>query len=73
MAAIARRMGCRDWLLAAIALGCCPVFFISSVTTKDFTLACAFVLLPAIRDSQRDVNGVDLAKYGAIASLEPSA
>jgi MFS family permease len=45
MAAIARRMGCRDWLLAAVALGGCPVFFISSVTTKDFTLACAFVLL----------------------------
>ncbi|MFZ1220244.1 MAG: hypothetical protein WAO00_13195 [Chthoniobacterales bacterium] len=45
LAAIARRMGCRDSLLAAVALGFCPVFFISSVTTKDFTLACALVLL----------------------------
>jgi hypothetical protein len=47
-ALLARRVGCRDWLLAAAAFGFCAVFYISSVTSKDFTMACAFVLLSAL-------------------------
>ena len=47
-ALLCRQRGCRDWLLAAAALGFCTVMFVSSVTAKDFTLACAFVLLSAL-------------------------
>ena len=47
-ALLARRFGCRDWLLAAATLGFCSVFYISSVTSKDFTVSCAFVLLSAL-------------------------
>ena len=46
-ALLARRSKCRDWLLAAAAFGFCPVLYVSSVTAKDFTLACALVLLSA--------------------------
>jgi hypothetical protein len=44
-ALLARRYGCRDWLLAAAALGFSSVMYVSSVTSKDFTVACALVLL----------------------------
>ncbi len=48
LALLARRFGSRDWLLAAAALAFCPIFYISSITSKDFTLATAFVLLSAL-------------------------
>lgn len=47
-ALLARRYQCRDWLLAAAALAFCPVMYVSSVTSKDFTVACALVLLSAL-------------------------
>ncbi len=42
--ACARRLGCRDALLAGLALAMTPVFFINSVTAKDYVWALAFVL-----------------------------
>lgn len=44
-ALLARRYQCRDWLLAAAAFAFTPVMYVSSVTSKDFTFACALVLL----------------------------
>jgi hypothetical protein len=44
-AAIARRLGGRDSLLAGLALAATPIFFISSVGSKDYVWAIAFVLL----------------------------
>jgi len=44
-AAIARNLGCRDWFLAGLALAATPVFFVSSVCSKDYIWALAFVLL----------------------------
>jgi MFS family permease len=72
MAMIARRMGCRDWFLAAGALGFCPVFFISSVTTKDFTLACAFVLLSTLFVGKRQPIRAGIALGLAMACRLPS-
>ncbi len=45
MWSIARRLGCRDSLLIAVAMASVPIFFISSVTSKDYIWALAFVLL----------------------------
>jgi hypothetical protein len=42
--AIGRECKCRDSLLLALALGCTPVFFINSVTAKDYVWAVSFVL-----------------------------
>lgn len=42
--ACARRLGCRDALLAGLALAMTPVFFINSVSAKDYVWALAFVL-----------------------------
>jgi hypothetical protein len=47
-ALLARKYGCRDWLLAAATLGFSLVMFVSSVTSKDFTLSCGLVLLTAL-------------------------
>jgi hypothetical protein len=47
-ALLLRKYGCRDWLLAAAALGFSSVMYVSSVTAKDFTVACALVLLSAL-------------------------
>lgn len=47
-ALLARRYQCRDWLLAAAAFGFSPVMYVSSVTSKDFTVACALVLVSAL-------------------------
>ena len=47
-ALLARHYQCRDWLLAAAAFAFSPVLYINSVTTKDFTLACALVLLSTL-------------------------
>jgi hypothetical protein len=44
-AAIARNLGCRDWFLAGLALAGTPVFFLSSVCSKDYIWALAFILL----------------------------
>ena len=41
--ACARRLGCRDALLAGLALATTPVFFINSVTAKDYVWALAFI------------------------------
>jgi hypothetical protein len=43
-ALIARAMGCKDWLLANLALAFTPVFYIDSVSSKDFTWSLAFML-----------------------------
>lgn len=47
-AMLARRYGCRDWLLAAAAFGFCTVMYVNSVTSKDFTLTCALLLLSTL-------------------------
>ena len=47
-ALLARRYQCRDWWLAAAAFAFSPVLYVSSVTSKDFTLACALVLLSTL-------------------------
>jgi hypothetical protein len=44
-AVIARRLGCRDWFLAGLALAATPIFFVSSVCSKDYVWALAFALL----------------------------
>lgn len=44
-AAIARVAGVRDAILAGIAVATTPVFYVSSVTSKDYVWAIAFVLL----------------------------
>ena len=44
-AAIARKLGCRDWFLAGLAIAATPIFFVSSVSSKDYVWALAFVLL----------------------------
>jgi hypothetical protein len=43
--AIARKLGCRDWFIAGLALAATPIFFVSSVCSKDYVWALAFVLL----------------------------
>ena len=47
-ALLLREYRCRDWWLAAAALGFSSVMYVSSVTTKDFTIACALLLLSAL-------------------------
>lgn len=47
-ALLARGYHCRDWLLAAAAFAFSPVMYVSSVTAKDFTVACALVLLSTL-------------------------
>jgi hypothetical protein len=47
-ALLARKYGCRDWLLAAATLGFSPVMYVNSVTSKDFTLSCALLLLSTL-------------------------
>lgn len=42
--ACARRLGCRDATLAGLALAMTPIFFVNSVTSKDYIWAIAFVL-----------------------------
>lgn len=44
-AVIARKLGCRDWFLAGLALAATPIFFVSSVCSKDYVWALAFALL----------------------------
>ena len=44
-AAIVRKLGCRDWFLAGLALAATPIFFVSSVCSKDYMWGLAFVLL----------------------------
>jgi hypothetical protein len=44
-AAIARKLGGRDAQLAALAFAATPILFISSVSSKDYVWAIAFVLL----------------------------
>ncbi|MEO5720840.1 MAG: glycosyltransferase family 39 protein, partial [Chthoniobacterales bacterium] len=41
---VARRLECRDAFLLALALAATPVFFLNSVTAKDYVWAIAFVL-----------------------------
>jgi MFS family permease len=72
LAAIARRIGCRDWLLAASALSFCPVFYISSVTAKDFTLASAFMLLSTWLAMKRQPIRAGIALGLAMACRLPS-
>jgi len=43
--AISRKLGCRDWFIAGLALAATPIFFVSSVCSKDYIWALAFVLL----------------------------
>jgi hypothetical protein len=43
-ALIARSIGLKDWLLASVALAFTPVFYINSVSSKDYTWALAFTL-----------------------------
>ncbi|HYJ07133.1 MAG TPA: glycosyltransferase family 87 protein [Chthoniobacterales bacterium] len=47
-ALLARKYQCRDWLLAASAFAFSPVMYVSSVTAKDFTVACALLLLSTL-------------------------
>jgi hypothetical protein len=47
-AVLARRYKCRDWLLASAAFAFSPVLYVNSVTSKDFTIACALLLLSAL-------------------------
>jgi hypothetical protein len=47
-AEIARKLQCRHWWLAGLALAATPIFFISSVCSKDFVWAIAFVLLSVL-------------------------
>jgi hypothetical protein len=42
--AIARRLGCRDAALLAVAFSATPVVFVNSVSSKDYVWAVAFVL-----------------------------
>jgi len=44
-AAITCKLGCRDWFLAGLAVAMTPIFFVSSVSSKDYIWALAFVLL----------------------------
>ena len=44
-AMIARKLQFHNWLLAAVALAATPIFFVSSVCSKDYIWALAFVLL----------------------------
>jgi len=44
-AVIVRKLGCRDWFLAGLALAATPIFFVSSVCSKDYMWGLAFVLL----------------------------
>jgi len=44
-AAIVRKLGCRDWFLAGLALAATPIFFVSSVCSKDYMWGLAFALL----------------------------
>lgn len=44
LALYARRVGCRDWWLAGLALAGLPAFYVNSVTAKDFTLTVALLL-----------------------------
>ena len=44
-AMIARKLQFHNWLLAAVALATTPIFFVSSVCSKDYIWALAFVLL----------------------------
>jgi hypothetical protein len=44
-AAIARQLGCRDWFLGGLALAATPIVFVSSVCSKDYVWALAFILL----------------------------
>ncbi len=44
LALIARRMGCKDCLLAGLALAFAPVFYINCVSAKDYTWGLAFTL-----------------------------
>lgn len=41
----ARKLGGRDWFLAGLALAATPIFFVSSVCSKDYIWALAFVML----------------------------
>lgn len=43
-ALIARDLGCRDWIPASLALAFAPVFYVNSVTSKDYIWALAFIL-----------------------------
>jgi len=43
-ALLARALGCKDYLLAAASLAFCPLFYISSVTSKDYVWGLAFCL-----------------------------
>ena len=52
-ALLARRYQCRDWLLAAAAFAFSPVLYVNSVTAKDFTLACALLLLSTLLIAQK--------------------
>ncbi len=40
----ARRIGCRDWALAGLALAGLPAFYVNSVSSKDFPLTLALLL-----------------------------
>jgi hypothetical protein len=44
----ARRRGCRDAVLAALALAALPAFYVNSVSAKDFTLTLAALLASAL-------------------------
>jgi hypothetical protein len=44
-ALFAARVGVRDFLLAGLAIAMTPIFYISSVTSKDYVWALAFVLV----------------------------
>lgn len=44
LAVYARRVGCRDWVLAGLALAAVPAFYVNSVSSKDFPLTVALLL-----------------------------
>jgi hypothetical protein len=52
-AAISRKFNRHDWLLAALALAATPIFFVSSVTAKDYAWALAFILLAFLSALQK--------------------
>ncbi len=64
--ASARRLGCRDALLAGFALAMTPVFFVNSVTSKDYLWALAFVLasLWSVLDRRSVLAGLLLGLAG---------
>ncbi len=76
----AARMGIRDRILASVALALTPIFYISSVTSKDYVWALAFVLfgLLAVLNGRALLGGLFLGlaagcRLTSLAMLVPAA